>query len=201
MPLSFAPTPLVPSETHKLLRQVAEGPPARSPVRFHVTGRYLVIVNRDHRDLYNYLKTVFADEPGVQVIQDRCTAERRGKSSKPSLDRRCRDRRKRRSARRRLESLVSQSFAPSDRTPTTALPTFAASVRRVRRPRDADQELPLRRIQRVGEVFQVVRAGRRGCRGSVRPVVAPCTQDAHAMHAESQLSAMQAPPGPTTQKA
>lgn len=95
MPVSFPPTPFVPTETQKLLRQIAEGSSARGPERFDVTGRYLVIVNRDHRDLYGYLKTAFAGEPGVQVIQERRTAERRGKSGKPPSDRRRRDRRRR----------------------------------------------------------------------------------------------------------
>jgi rRNA maturation protein Nop10 len=93
---SLAPPPFVPTETQQMLRQLAEGSPVRSPERFDVTGRYLVIVNRDHRDLYGYLKTAFSGEPGVQVIQERRTTERRGKSGKAPLDRRRRgDRRKR----------------------------------------------------------------------------------------------------------
>ena len=65
------------------------------PERFDVTGRYLVIVNRDHRELYTYLKAAFAGERGVQVIQERRMADRRRKSGTQPLDRRRRDRRTR----------------------------------------------------------------------------------------------------------
>lgn len=92
MAASFPPAPF---ETQKILSQIADESPARSPERFDVTGRYLVIVNRDHRDLYSYLKTAFSGERGVQVIQERRTAERRGKSGKAQPERRRRDRRKR----------------------------------------------------------------------------------------------------------
>jgi rRNA maturation protein Nop10 len=92
---SVPPPPFVPTETQQMLRQLAEGAPVRSPERFDVTGRYLVIVNRDHRNLYSYLKTAFSGEAGVQVIQERRSAERRGKSGKAPVERRRRDRRRR----------------------------------------------------------------------------------------------------------
>src|SRR5262245_13868921 len=92
---SFPATPLISSESQKMLEHLADGSAARSPERFDVTGRYLVIVNRDHRDLYSYLKTAFSGEPGVQVIQERRTTERRGKSGKAPVERRRRDRRRR----------------------------------------------------------------------------------------------------------
>jgi hypothetical protein len=88
--------PATPFEAQKILSQITEGSPERSPERFDVSGRYLVIVNRDHHDLYSYLKTAFSGERGVQVIQERRGAERRGKSGKAQPDRRRGDRRKRR---------------------------------------------------------------------------------------------------------
>jgi hypothetical protein len=88
-------SPATPLEPHRILSQIAEESGARSPERFDVTGRYLVIVNRDHHDLYSYLKTAFSGERGVQVIQERRSGQRRGKSGKAQTERRRGDRRKR----------------------------------------------------------------------------------------------------------
>jgi hypothetical protein len=72
---------------------MAEASSARGAERFEIAGRYLVIVNRDHHDLYTYLKSAFIGEPGVQVIQERRLGERRRQSGTPSVERRRRDRR------------------------------------------------------------------------------------------------------------
>jgi hypothetical protein len=95
MPTSFPPNPFMPIEAQTIMRQIAEERPPGGPERFDIAGRYLVIVNRDHRDLYTYLKTAFAGERGVQVIQERRTTDRRRKSGSPPVDRRRRDRRTR----------------------------------------------------------------------------------------------------------
>jgi hypothetical protein len=95
MPVSFPHNPVVPGEARKVMRKMAEEPPAPRPERFDITGRYLVIVGREHRELYAYLKAAFAGEPGVQVIQERRLADRRRKPTDPPLDRRRVERRRR----------------------------------------------------------------------------------------------------------
>ncbi len=95
MPGSFPHGPLVTGDARKAMQDIAEGgvgSPTRGP---GMRGRYLVIVARDRRDLYEYLKAAFAYEPGVHVLQERRQAQRRRRSDAPSSDRRRKDRRSR----------------------------------------------------------------------------------------------------------
>jgi PHD/YefM family antitoxin component YafN of YafNO toxin-antitoxin module len=58
-------------------------------------ARQLVIVSRQHPDLYVYLRDRFAAEADVEVILDRRLAERRREQAAVSRERRRQDRRSR----------------------------------------------------------------------------------------------------------
>jgi hypothetical protein len=55
--------------------------------------RYLFIVSRRDRSLYQYAVRVFGRTPEIQVIYDRRQVERRRTSQTPAVDRRRSDRR------------------------------------------------------------------------------------------------------------
>ena len=57
--------------------------------------RYLFIVSRRDRSLYQYAVRVFSRTPEIQVIYDRRQSERRRMSEAPPVDRRRSDRRAR----------------------------------------------------------------------------------------------------------
>jgi len=93
MPISFPYNPLVAADTQhriQLLNQEVAAPTAAD-----VVSRYLIIVARERRDLYEYLRRVFVREPGIEVVLERRTAERRTASGVRPLDRRRRERRNR----------------------------------------------------------------------------------------------------------
>jgi hypothetical protein len=58
-------------------------------------ARRLVVVSRQHPDLYVYLRDRFASEVDVEVILDRRLAERRRERVETEIDRRSRGRRQR----------------------------------------------------------------------------------------------------------
>ena len=66
-------------------------------------ARKLIIVARQHRDLYDYLRKRFA-EPRIEVILDRRLGERRRQTVAAAAERRRRDRRSRRDIDARLHS-------------------------------------------------------------------------------------------------
>jgi hypothetical protein len=58
-------------------------------------ARRLVVVSRQHPDLYVYLRDRFAAEANVEVILDRRLADRRRERLETEIDRRYRGRRQR----------------------------------------------------------------------------------------------------------
>jgi hypothetical protein len=60
--------------------------------------RYLYIVSRDHRRLYDYLVERFRDDTNVAVILDRRRGDRRAGRGEPVAEERVRERRRRRLA-------------------------------------------------------------------------------------------------------
>lgn len=93
MPISFPHNPLVAADTerriHRLNDEVAPSTAA------DVVSRYLIIVARERRDLYEYLRRAFGREPGIELVLERRTADRRKASGVRPLDRRRRERRHR----------------------------------------------------------------------------------------------------------
>ena len=56
--------------------------------------RYLCMVSRDERPLYEYLKNHFASRPNVEVLVDRRHGQRHQHSASPAIERRQVDRRR-----------------------------------------------------------------------------------------------------------
>lgn len=71
----------------------------------HTHQEALVIVQREDRALFDSLRRAFQDRPGIAVIRDRRSGERRLGSDEPTLDRRQGDRRSRPEVEVHLRSL------------------------------------------------------------------------------------------------
>jgi hypothetical protein len=73
----------------------------------HVGKRILFVVSRDERKrkLYEQLKRAFAGDGGVQVVLDRRVRERRAQSARPPVEQRQSDRRIRRRADDRVQTV------------------------------------------------------------------------------------------------
>ncbi len=95
MPGSFPQNPLVTGDARQTMQEIAGARSGRDAPASEVQGRYLVIVARDRRNLYEYLRSAFAHEPGVHVLQERRQAERRRRPKAQPVDRRRTDRRAR----------------------------------------------------------------------------------------------------------
>jgi hypothetical protein len=63
--------------------------------RARVAARYLILVARDRKDLFEYLQQRFITEVGIEVRYERRTGERRQRAAVKPLERRRRDRRTR----------------------------------------------------------------------------------------------------------
>ncbi|MBI2161167.1 MAG: zinc ribbon domain-containing protein [Candidatus Rokubacteria bacterium] len=93
MPISFPHNPLVAADAERVIREVADGATGAAP--WATPGRYLIIVARERKDLFDYFAKVFAHELNVRVVQERRAAERRQRGGQPGQERRWRDRRRR----------------------------------------------------------------------------------------------------------
>lgn len=93
MPVSFPHGPLVSRETARVLRKLNEEVVPRHQTRAPITGRYLVLVAPDRKDLFEYFSKKFAAEVGVEVRYERRVGERRRRPAITPLDRRRQDRR------------------------------------------------------------------------------------------------------------
>ena len=96
MPIGFPHNPRVAADAANAIMQLTTAaPPVIHPIPVQPQGEYLILVARDRRDLYDYLSRKFSDEPGVRVVQERRTGDRRRSERMSPLDRRRRDRRSR----------------------------------------------------------------------------------------------------------
>jgi len=95
LPGSFPHNPVVPGETQKVVRELADRNTLQHAARAKVTARYLILVSRGRDDLFEYLRQKFLTEIGVEVRYDRRSTERRQRETVKPLDRRRRDRRTR----------------------------------------------------------------------------------------------------------
>jgi hypothetical protein len=95
MPIGFPHNPRVAAEAVKAIMQLNTAAPDTRPIPAQPQGEYLVVVARDRRDLYDYLSQKFSGEPGIRVVQERRTGDRRRSERTSPLERRRRDRRSR----------------------------------------------------------------------------------------------------------
>ncbi len=92
MPSNFPHRPPVVDALRRIRSLTASAPPTAPP---DVASQYLIIVARERRDLYDYLRRAFAREPAILVMLERRIADRRKAAATRPLDRRRKDRRHR----------------------------------------------------------------------------------------------------------
>jgi predicted amidophosphoribosyltransferase len=92
MPSNFPHRPPVADVLRRVRSLTDSAPPAATP---EVVSQYLIIVARERRDLYDYLRRAFAREPAVLVMLERRISERRKAAAERPLERRRKDRRHR----------------------------------------------------------------------------------------------------------
>ena len=95
LPGSFPHNPIVPAETQKVVRELAQGGAPQRSTHAKITARYLILVARGRDDLFEYLRQKFLTEIGVEVRYERRSAERRRRAVVKPLERRLRERRTR----------------------------------------------------------------------------------------------------------
>jgi len=95
MPDTFPHKPLVLPATGRVMRELKEAAAPQRPPRARIATRYLILVARDRRELFEYLQQKFLAETGIEVRREQRAAERRQRDAVRPLERRRRDRRSR----------------------------------------------------------------------------------------------------------